>query len=126
MADRGDSSGDPVPRPFFSGTLFEGANSVGGNEYLQIHDEDEARTHVRLWRERGAQFIKAYSTLPWPLHRVVADEARRQGLPVVGHGMSLEEVTKSVTLGYITLEHFRPEVTRLETMLGRDLSHWNR
>ncbi|UCC71021.1 MAG: PD40 domain-containing protein [Gemmatimonadota bacterium] len=109
MADRGDSSGDPVPRPFFSGTLFEGANSVGGNDYLQIHDEDEARNHVRLWKARGAQFIKPYSTLPWPLHRAVADEARRHGLPVVGQGLSVEEVTKSVTLGYASLEHYRPE-----------------
>ncbi len=109
LADRGDISGDPVPRPFFSGPILEGANSFAANGYLQIHDADEARAHVQLWKERGAHFIKPYSSLPWPLHRAVANEARRQSLPVAGHGTSLEEVTKSVTLGYSSLEHFRPD-----------------
>jgi imidazolonepropionase-like amidohydrolase len=39
------------------------------------------------------------------VHRAVAEEARRQGLPVVGHGTKVEEITKSVTLGYAVLEH---------------------
>ncbi|MGI8783922.1 MAG: amidohydrolase family protein, partial [Acidobacteriota bacterium] len=30
----------------------------------------------------------------------------RQGLPVIGHGMSVEEITKSVTFGFASLEHF--------------------
>ncbi len=109
LVDRGDVSGDPVPRAFFSGKLFEGAVSFGANDYLQIYDEDQARSHVRLWKERGSQFIKAYSSLPWHLLRAVAEETRRLDLPVAGHGMSLEEITKSVTLGYHSLEHFRPE-----------------
>ena len=41
----------------------------------------------------------------WPLQRLVADEARALGLPVVGHGVGLEEIIRSVTLGYWTLEH---------------------
>ncbi len=109
LADRSDISSDPVPRPFFSGPLLEGANSFATNGYLQIHDEGEARAQVRLWKERAAHFIKAYSSLPWPLRRAISGEARQQGLPVVGQGMSVEEVTKSVTLGYTSLEHYQED-----------------
>ena len=53
----------------------------------------------------GASFIKVHPPISWPLQRVVADEARTIGMPVVGHGWTLEEVIKSVTLGYWSLEH---------------------
>jgi imidazolonepropionase-like amidohydrolase len=72
---------------------------------LQIYSEEDAREHVKRWKERGAHFIKVYPSLPWPLQRAVAEEARRQGLPVAGHGLGLEEIVKSVTLGYVSLEH---------------------
>ncbi len=39
----------------------------------------------------------------------MAEEARRLGLPVVGHNDHLELTTRSVTLGYASLEHLRPE-----------------
>jgi imidazolonepropionase-like amidohydrolase len=35
----------------------------------------------------------------------VADEAHRQGLPLVGHGLNTQEIVKSVILGYSVLEH---------------------
>jgi imidazolonepropionase-like amidohydrolase/Tol biopolymer transport system component len=105
LADRGDTSGDPLPRYFFSGEIFEGAQPIWGDAFLQIYTPDEARNHVQRWKERGAHFIKVYSSLPWSLHHAAADEARRQGMPVVGHGLGLEEIVKSVTEGYLSLEH---------------------
>jgi imidazolonepropionase-like amidohydrolase len=105
LADRGDTSGDPLPRYFYSGEIFEGAQPIWGDAFLQVYTAEEAREHVRRWKERGAHFIKVYPSLPWPLQRAVAEEARRQGLPVAGHGLGLEEIVKSVTLGYATLEH---------------------
>ncbi len=105
LADRGDTSGDAVPRYFFSGEIFEGPQPMWGDAFLQIYTGAEARDHVKRWKERGAHFIKVYPSLPWPLQRAVAEEARRQGLPVVGHGLGLEEIVKSVTLGYLSLEH---------------------
>lgn len=105
LADRGDTSGDPVPRYFFSGEIFEGAQPTWGDAFLQIYTPEEARNHVKRWKERGAHFIKVYSSLPWALHHAVAEEARRQGIPVIGHGLGLEEIIKSVILGYLSLEH---------------------
>jgi Tol biopolymer transport system component/imidazolonepropionase-like amidohydrolase len=105
LADRGESSSDPVPRYFYSGEIFEGASPIWGDAFLQIYNAEDARSHVQRWKQRGAHFIKVYPSLPWALQRVVAEEARRQGLPVAGHGLGLEEIVKSVTLGYVSLEH---------------------
>ena len=63
---------------------------------MLVEGENDARTYVRRFKERGAHFIKVYTHLPWALKRVVADEARRLGLPVAGHGRETEKVIRSV------------------------------
>ncbi|MCH7935156.1 MAG: PD40 domain-containing protein [Gemmatimonadetes bacterium] len=95
--DRGETSADPVPRYFRSGASFGGS--------LGIHDEAEALTFVRRWKQLGANHIKIHNTTSWPLMRAVAHEARRLGLAVVGHGTTVDEVTKSVTAGFTSIEH---------------------
>jgi imidazolonepropionase-like amidohydrolase/Tol biopolymer transport system component len=125
-AERGAISGDPVPRYFFSGEIFEGAAPLWGDAFLQMDNPEDARNHVRAWKERGAHFIKVYPSLPWPLQRAVAEEARRQGLPVVGHGLGLEEIVKSVTLGYLSLEHDPSSLYEdVRTMLAKAGTRWD-
>jgi hypothetical protein len=107
LIDRAQTTSDPLPRWFSSGDTFEGQATFGGT--LRIRDEVEARDYVRLWKEWGAHLIKVYPSLSWPLQRAVIEEARLQGLPVVGHGSNgVEEMVKSVTLGYTSVEHALP------------------
>ena len=101
LVDRGEVTDDPIPRYFHSGDTFHGRIYGRG----RIATQDEARSYVQRWKERGVHFIKVYNQLSWPLQRAVAEEARRQKLPVVGHGTNVQEITKSVTLGYAVLEH---------------------
>lgn len=106
LADRSDASGDAVPRQFYSGDTFAGTQPVGLNGPHHIHEEEEARRYVRRAKQQGVHFLKVYWPLSWPLHRAVAEEARKHGLPVVGHGgAGVEEIVKSVILGYASLEH---------------------
>ena len=105
LQDRSDLTRNPTPRYFYSGEIFEGEHPYWGDGFLQIDNEQDARVYVQQFQQVGASFIKVYPTLPWKLKRVVAGEAHRLGLPVVGHGMSLEEITKSTTLGFFSLEH---------------------
>lgn len=105
LQDRSDLTGNPTPRYFYSGEIFEGQHPYWGDGFLQIDNADDARVYVQRLHQAGASFIKVYPSLPWKLKRVVAGEAHRLGLPVVGHGTSLEEITKSVTLGFFSLEH---------------------
>jgi Tol biopolymer transport system component/imidazolonepropionase-like amidohydrolase len=100
LADRGETTSEPVPRYFYAGDIFRDRG-----EALQIENEEEAQRYVRRWKEWGAQFIKVHPPISWPLQRAVVEEARRLGLPVVGHGTKVEEITRSVTLGYAVLEH---------------------
>ena len=85
LIDRTQTTSDPLPRWFSSGVTFGGQEPFNGI-HLQIRNEVEARDYVRLWKEWGAHFIKVYPSLSWPLQRAVIEEARLQGLPVVGHG----------------------------------------
>ncbi len=102
-ADRGEATGDPVPRYFYSGETFR--QFARYPEWLAIHSEEEARTYVRRWKKWGAHHVKVYNTASWPLMRAAAEEARRLGLSVVGHGTTVQEITKSVTVGFASLEH---------------------
>jgi Tol biopolymer transport system component/imidazolonepropionase-like amidohydrolase len=108
LQDRGDSTHLPVPRYFASGDIFEGFMPLWGDAFLEITNQEEAREYVKHWKDLGAGFIKVYTSLPWYLKSLVATEARRAGLPVVGHGLSVEEIVRSVTLGFSTLEHSGP------------------
>lgn len=125
-ADRSDTTGNPIPRCFFSGEIFEGAQPLWGDAFLQIYTKEDAQDHVKQWKQRGAHFIKVYPSLPWALQRAVAEEARRQGLPVVGHGLGLEEIVKSVTLGYTSLEHCPSSLYEdVRTMLAESGTRWD-
>jgi imidazolonepropionase-like amidohydrolase len=111
-ADRSDYTNDPNPRCFYPGRIFEGATGASRNEdwyFVYPANEAETRAFVRLWKQEGAQFIKLYNWLPWPLQRAAADEARRLGLPVSAHGNSVERVVKGVTLGFANLTHWNSQ-----------------
>jgi len=118
-ADRGDFTSDPVTRCFYAGEIL---HSPQENESVHVYDEEDARAHVRRLEASGAQFIKLYVDLPWPLHRAASDEARSLGLPAATHGMTVEQVVKGVTLGYGALTHlwrpFDDDVLRLLAAAG--------
>jgi imidazolonepropionase-like amidohydrolase/Tol biopolymer transport system component len=126
LKDRSESSADPVPRYFFSGEIFEGENPTWGDGFLQIYDEPSAREYVRRFKEWGADFIKIYPALPWPLQHAVADEAHRLGLPVVAHAVAAEGITKSVTWGCFSVEHgdSEQEFDDILQMLSLSGTHW--
>jgi imidazolonepropionase-like amidohydrolase len=112
LADRSEVTADPVPRYFFAGSEFCGALGPLAWETdppavsFMLSDESDVRTYVRRWNERGVSFIKTHPCLSWSLHRALADEARRLGLPVMEHGNVHDWLLRSVTLGSRFVEHF--------------------
>lgn len=108
LNDRAAITDRPIPRYFASGDIFEGLIPLWGDAFLEIVDTAEAHRYVRLAKARGAAFVKVYASLPWFLKTEVAAEAHRQGMPVVGHGLSLEEIVRSVNFGIASLEHGGP------------------
>jgi Tol biopolymer transport system component/imidazolonepropionase-like amidohydrolase len=108
LKDRGDTRLLPVPRYFASGDIFEGLMPLWGDAFMEITTPEEAREYVRTWKSLGADYVKLYASLPWYVKSAAAEEAHRIGMPVVGHGLSIEEVTRSIILGFATLEHDGP------------------
>ncbi|HTR36292.1 MAG TPA: amidohydrolase family protein [Bryobacteraceae bacterium] len=108
LKDRGDITLLPVPRYFASGDIFEGMMPLWGDAFMEITSKEEAREYVRRWKDLGADFIKLYTSLPWYIKSAAAEEAHRIGMPTVGHGLSIEEVTRSIILGFTSLEHDGP------------------
>jgi imidazolonepropionase-like amidohydrolase/Tol biopolymer transport system component len=112
FADRSDAMGDPVPRYFFAGNEFCGElgplawETVPQAVSFVLSDESDVRFYVRRFNERGVHFIKTHPCLSWSLHRALADEARRVGLPVMEHGNLHEWLLRSVTVGSSFVEHF--------------------
>ena len=129
LQDRSEHTGAALPRYFYAGELFEGERPYWGDRgSLLITNERDARDYVRRFKALGVNFIKVYPSLTWQLHRIVSDEALRQGLPVVGHGTSVEEITRSVTLGLYTLEHTNltgPIYGDVLAMLAATGTHWD-
>ena len=105
--------------------IFEGERPYWGDAFLQIDNEQDARDYVRRFKQSGASFIKVYPSLSWRLTGSVADEAQRLGLPVVGHGTSVEEIIKGVTLGFFSLEHATAVFDDVLQLLAASGTRWD-
>ena len=110
--DRRKNYGAPVPRIFSGGAMVEAGGPFfhGGSQFATT--EAEARQIVRKEASDGAIAIKPYFTLPWSLHRAIADEALELGIPVTAHGLIFRETVMDPVLGRTTIEH-QPTPIRL-------------
>ncbi|MFZ2906118.1 MAG: amidohydrolase family protein [Cyclobacteriaceae bacterium] len=108
LRDKGNATAQPVPRYFAGGDIYEGLVPLWGDAFFEINSKQEAIDYVQYSKTHGASFIKVYASLPWYVKSEVAAEANRQGMPIVGHGLSLEEITRSINFGINSLEHGGP------------------
>jgi imidazolonepropionase-like amidohydrolase/Tol biopolymer transport system component len=108
LQNRGDATDLPVPRYFASGDIFEDVMPLWGNAFLEIATPEDARSYVQRFKAEGADMIKVYGTLAWHLKSEAAAEAKRLGMPIVGHGLNVEEIVRSVNFGISSLEHTTP------------------
>ena len=98
------SATSPGPRIVAAGPFLNGSRAVPG---LVLHVETEAdgRHAADSVRALGADFVKVLSEIPPAAFRGAASEARRLGLPIVGHlpaGMDPADVSDA---GLRSLEH---------------------
>lgn len=108
LRDKGYFTDLPVPRYFASGEIFEGLAPLWGDAFYEITSLQEARDYVHYSKAHGADLIKVYASLPWYLKSEVAAEAKKEGMPLAGHGISLDEITRSVNFGITSSEHGGP------------------
>ncbi len=106
-SDRRTAFGAPVPRVFSYGSMIEEEPFIWGGSVFGASDE-QVRDIVRLEKQAGVVGAKSYFTLSWPLHRAVAAEALKQGLPVAAHGLCRQEIVRGVLIGHADEEHMVP------------------
>lgn len=95
-----------APRMVIGSSIIDGdpPNHRGA---VGCNDADCARQAVRHEAETGAAFVKVYSLLPREAFFAVADEAKKLGLPLVGHvpfGVTTQE---AIDAGMASIEHLR-------------------
>jgi imidazolonepropionase-like amidohydrolase len=74
-------------------------------EQIPVSNEAEARAAVRDLNQRGADFIKIITLPSREAFFAVADEAKKQGLPFVGHVPSQVTASEASDAGMHSIEH---------------------
>ncbi|MEV8346008.1 amidohydrolase family protein [Streptomyces niveus] len=92
-----------VGSPIVDGTPSLWAADVGPT--IEVRDAAEARRAVRRVKREGADFVKVYSRLSRETYFAIADEARRQGIPHLGHCPDTVRIGEASATGHRTIEH---------------------
>jgi len=110
------------PRIFRAGPILNGQKF---NQYQMVPgNPDETRGVVRALKEAGVDFIKVHRRMPRDSYFAAIDEAKKQGLTVVGHIPITVTPAEASDAGEATIEHTETlfEGTFTAALNGRSLS----
>ncbi|WP_329406091.1 amidohydrolase family protein [Streptomyces sp. NBC_00704] len=96
------------PRWVVGSPIVDGAPSLWAADVgptVEVRDAAEARRAVRRVKREGADFVKVYSRLSREAYFAIADEARRQGIPHLGHCPDTVRIAEASACGHRTVEH---------------------
>jgi hypothetical protein len=105
VRDRIESGQLLGPRFTIASNIIDGANSVWAPDSTQVVTAAEARAAVQTAKSDGADFIKIYTYIDGEAYFALADEAKRVGLPVVGHHPARLHVKDVSDAGMRSFEH---------------------
>jgi hypothetical protein len=72
---------------------------------LRVKNADEGRAAVQMLQRRGVNLIKVHNYTPRDAFFAIADEARRQNLPLAGHVPLKVTVAEAIEAGMTNIEH---------------------
>lgn len=72
---------------------------------LVVTSPAQARAVVGLAKTNGYDFIKVYNNLAPDVFQAFIDEGRKQGLPVVGHGVTRVGIERQLAAGQLMVAH---------------------
>lgn len=116
------------PQLIVGSAVLDGAPSLWeglGVPHYAIADAAQAREAVRQQARAGADFLKTYTRLTRESFHAVAAEARRAGLPILGHVPDFVPVTEASDAGLLSIEHlfeFWYDTSRDERRLRREIA----
>jgi len=89
---------------------------AGGNAYIRVKNESEARAAVRRIKREGYDFVKIYSNLSREAFYAIADETKKQNLPFAGHVPFTVGAVEASEAGIRSMEHLLETLTPSSTM----------
>ncbi|HEX4440893.1 MAG TPA: amidohydrolase family protein [Thermoanaerobaculia bacterium] len=94
------------PRLVACGPILDGPNSWSNPQFtISVKTAGEARAAVASLKKQGSDCVKVYDGLSRDSYFAIIDEARRLGVPVVGHLPSAISVREASEAGQRSLEH---------------------
>jgi hypothetical protein len=96
------NSGELSSPHVYVGFLVDGSPRYGN---FVVKTAAEARALVGLLKTNGYDFIKVYNDLSPDCFYALVDEGRRQGLPVIGHGVTSVGLEKQLDAGQLMVAH---------------------
>jgi imidazolonepropionase-like amidohydrolase len=94
------------PKIVACGPIIDGPDSWSNPQFtISVTTVDEARAAVVSLKEQGTDCIKVYDGLSRDSYFVILDEAKKIGLPVVGHLPNAISVREASDAGQRSLEH---------------------
>jgi len=93
------------PAIWFTGPILDGPRGSQDSMRLAVENEDQARNAVMTLSRSGVHFIKVHDWLTHSAYLAIADSARSQDLPVVGHVPATVSIDDAITAGQKSVEH---------------------
>lgn len=100
---RGDVRG---PVLFTAGRILN-SSDFDPEPFMPVKNDDDIRREISWQAAMGVDAIKVYAGMPPAMVKLVVDEARKYGLPALGH-MQRTTWTEGAELGIDTVEHPAP------------------
>jgi imidazolonepropionase-like amidohydrolase len=94
----------PGPRMFVAGPLVDGRPSLWKSKVI-VTTEQAARATVDSLKKAGVDFIKVYAWLEPAVYFAIADEAKKQEIPFVGHIPQAVTAQEASDAGQKSVEH---------------------
>ncbi len=94
----------PGPRMFVAGPLLDGRPS-GWKSKVIVTTEQAGRAVVDSLKKAGVDFVKVYDYLPAPVYFAIAQEAKNQAIPFVGHVPGAVTAVEASNAGQKSIEH---------------------
>jgi len=92
------------PRIIAAGKIVDGPQPVFPGS-IAVGTAEQGREAVRALRRDGVDLVKVYSRLPREAYFAIADEARKQGIPFVGHTPIYISAREAAEAGQRSIEH---------------------
>jgi imidazolonepropionase-like amidohydrolase len=92
------------PRMVISSPFIDGPDPLFSGSII-VSNEDEGRRAVRKVKKEGADLVKVFNDIPPDAYFAIAHEAKKQGIPFVGHVPYVVSAAEASDAGQQSIEH---------------------